>query len=206
MLSNGTRESMPQILLTVSETCIDSGQSLSKILRKLESIEKFNALTWWDVFLTVSTSVVLGLEKICRLKQHGSISSSESLCELAALATRLLQNPKITPSNRKWASIVVEVGSLLKQFTSTQRPEKSDAISQVSSPMPELASKISMATGEWEQQDSVTTSGCTFTTSSRAEMSWNRVISLEDSAIARENVSEFWSQFLAFNDQVVEWD
>jgi len=52
VLSRNSQESLPEILITVSETCLESGRSLGRIMRKLETIDKFNPLTWWDMFYT----------------------------------------------------------------------------------------------------------------------------------------------------------
>lgn len=200
-MSEGSHDAIPQILTTVSETCIDSGQSLGRILRKLESIGKYNALTWWDVFLTVTTSVVLGLESICYIKQHGSVLSSDSLLELAELAERLLQNPRVSPSNQKWASIVVEVNSVVKQFISTLQPQNSNSQTCVTSLVLDHSLQMGTLARGWEQRSSITTGGCTFMTTSPYDTSWNATISPDDTNYARENDSMFWAQFLESKDQ-----
>jgi hypothetical protein len=46
-------QALQQALITVSETCIDAGKSLGQLLRKLDSIQRFNAVTWFDIFYTV---------------------------------------------------------------------------------------------------------------------------------------------------------
>jgi hypothetical protein len=49
-------QNVHQALITVSETCVDAGKSLGQLLRKMDSIHRFNAVTWFDIFYTVSAS------------------------------------------------------------------------------------------------------------------------------------------------------
>lgn len=46
-------QNVHQALITVSETCIDAGKALGQLLRKMDSIHRFNAVTWFDIFYTV---------------------------------------------------------------------------------------------------------------------------------------------------------
>ena len=49
-----SQQPVPQALITVSETCIDAGKGLGQLLRKLDAIQRYNAVTWFDIFYTVS--------------------------------------------------------------------------------------------------------------------------------------------------------
>lgn len=209
ILSKSSRDTLPQILITVSETCIDSGQALSRILRKLEAIGKYNALTWWDVFITVNATVVLALENICHVKQYGSGSPSESLRELAALAARQLENPRIPPSIQKWASLVIEISSVAKQFTDSPHPhggnESRDSNSEPNHIFSaELDNPFRLGSSSWGSPIDPE-----LLTDSLASTSWNAAISLEDSNVAREHASQFWAQFSLtdeMNDQINSWN
>lgn len=214
ILSKSNHDTLPQILITVSETCIDSGQALGRILRKLEAIGKYNVSTGWDVFISVNTAVVLGLENICHAKQYGSGSLSESLRELAALTTRQLENPRITPSMQKWCTIVMEISSVVKQFTSSAQPQGSNDpreanhINRIISS--ESNSLFQYAQSYWKyDQGAPGVIDPELMTDSLAATSWNAAISLEDSNRAREHASQFWAQFSLsdkMNDQIDNWN
>ncbi|CAG8955408.1 hypothetical protein HYFRA_00010272 [Hymenoscyphus fraxineus] len=118
-LSNHALAPLSQNLLTISEICIDSGRSLACIMRKLDEIHHFNAVTWWDMFYTVAASLVLVLDVICQVKQDKPQHPADSLKllrDLATLTDRQLQNPKVPGSMRTWGVIVVEVSSKVEQF------------------------------------------------------------------------------------------
>jgi hypothetical protein len=53
---NLPEQRIQQALLTVSETCVEAGKALGGLLRKLDSIHRFNAVTWFDTFYTVSNA------------------------------------------------------------------------------------------------------------------------------------------------------
>lgn len=103
-LSKNDSEALSLSLLAVSETCIEAGRSLGQLLRKLETIDKFNPFTWWDVFYTVTSSLVLTLDISCSVKQQKISSSAESqviLRELASLMAKQLHHPKVPGSMKK---------------------------------------------------------------------------------------------------------
>lgn len=129
-LSNHTLGPLPQNLLTISEICIDSGRSLACIMRKLDEINHFNAVTWWDIFYTVAASLVLVLDVICQVKsdkpQHPT-DSLKLLRDLATLTARQLQNPRVPGSMRTWGLIIVEVSSMVEQFVTATLPRISTA-------------------------------------------------------------------------------
>ncbi|PGG99243.1 hypothetical protein AJ79_08635 [Helicocarpus griseus UAMH5409] len=140
VLSKGVRETLPQTLYTVSETCIDSARSLGRLMRRLESYNQFNAFTWWDIFYTVMSSMVLVLDIICHVKQHGSQSLPDSqslLRELAGLVTRQLQNPRMPGTMRTWSTVVVELSSIAEQYVS----------------VPQSALGSSEASADWQISD-----------------------------------------------------
>jgi Fungal specific transcription factor domain len=120
--NSGEAGALPQILLTVSKTCVDSGRSLGRIMRKMANAKKFNAFTWWDIFYTVTSALVLALDIICCVKQPTPSSTEETkklLRELADLASEQLRDSRVPGSMRKWASVVIEVCSIVDQFTAS---------------------------------------------------------------------------------------
>jgi hypothetical protein len=119
VLSSNSDETLPASLLTVSETCIESGRSLGKLLKKLETIGKFNLFTWWDVFYMVSATLILVLDISCSIKQGNPESSTESrsiIKELANLMERYLSQLRLPGSMRKWATIIIDVSSLAEKI------------------------------------------------------------------------------------------
>ncbi|ODH46672.1 hypothetical protein GX48_07229 [Paracoccidioides brasiliensis] len=121
LLSRDYKETFPQNLHTVSETCVDSARTLGRLMRKLEAFSQFNALTWWDIFYTLISSMVLVLDILYSVKKHGSRSSPDSqilLRELAELVTRQLQNPRMPGTMRTWAIVVTDLSSITDKFGS----------------------------------------------------------------------------------------
>lgn len=140
VLSKVAREPLPQSLYTVSETCADSARALGGLLLKLEACNQFNALTWWDIFYTLISSMTLVLDILCRSKQHGSRASPDSqilLRELAGLMSRQLHNPRLPGTMRTWAVVVVELHSMTEQFGS----------------MPQSMIGSSETSGDWQVSD-----------------------------------------------------
>jgi hypothetical protein len=62
---------IPQALITVSETCIDAGKSLGQLLRRMDSIHRYNAVTWFDVFYTVMATSISSFERSLTLSTGG---------------------------------------------------------------------------------------------------------------------------------------
>ncbi|KKZ64695.1 hypothetical protein EMCG_09405 [[Emmonsia] crescens] len=140
VLSKVAHEPLPQSLYTVSETCADSARALGGLLLKLEACNQFNALTWWDIFYTLISSMTLVLDILCRVKQHGSRASPDSqilLRELAGLMSRQLHNPRLPGTMRTWAVVVVELHSMTEQFGS----------------MPQSMIGSSETSGDWQVSD-----------------------------------------------------
>jgi hypothetical protein len=134
MLTEGNppSQAMQQALITVSETCINAGKSLGQLLRKLESIHRFNAVTWFDIFYTVrhwlhdfcymtnlvqvAAALVLVLDIRVNKDRHGQTSESRLvLRDLAALTSRHMENPRVPGSMRALGKIVVDVNSTAEQ-------------------------------------------------------------------------------------------
>ncbi|KAG9206324.1 hypothetical protein G6514_005050 [Epicoccum nigrum] len=50
ILTKEGKDSTNTALLAMANSCSDSGRSLARILLKLESIGRFDAITWWDIW------------------------------------------------------------------------------------------------------------------------------------------------------------
>ncbi|PQE24625.1 hypothetical protein CJF32_00011031 [Rutstroemia sp. NJR-2017a WRK4] len=137
-LSKNNSTPMSQIVHSTSETCIDAGRNLGRLLLKLESIKKFNPYTWWDVFYTVASALVLVLDISCRTKEQALSSIPESrdiLRNLSNLMSEVLQDPKVPDSMKKWATIVCEVKSVADEFHPPRfQSHKSTSINHLDDP------------------------------------------------------------------------
>ncbi|EPE36529.1 Zn2/Cys6 DNA-binding protein [Glarea lozoyensis ATCC 20868] len=121
-MSKDPESTLTPTLLTVSETCIDSGRSLACIMRKLGAINKFNSCTWWDIFYTVASSLILVLDIICHVKQgkHETLADSQKLLhDLATMVSSQLDSSKVPGSMRTWGAIVIEVSAMADQYVLT---------------------------------------------------------------------------------------
>jgi hypothetical protein len=126
LLTNNKDGTLSRGMLTFSETCIESGRALGRLLRKLDTIDKFNAFTWWDIFYTVASSLILTLDISCSAKQQRISSSTESqniLGDLARIMTKQLLHTRLPASMKKWATIVLDVSSMAEQIVLKSRSQ-----------------------------------------------------------------------------------
>lgn len=176
----GSNKLIPPILCTISDTCTNSGIALGDIMLKLEAIEKFNALTWFDTFYAVTAALVLVSDVI--IKQGTSYTESlQQLTSLAGLAGRQTHNPRVPGTPRKLCSIIVELGTLANQFGSRQPPEhnEDDAMKFEGTSPDEQESMLGLAQlGH---------------------------VYMGDDRMVRENSSQFWSQFTLENTELQDW-
>ncbi|KAF4626966.1 hypothetical protein G7Y89_g11190 [Cudoniella acicularis] len=200
----------PQVLLNISENCIESGRILGRLMLKLESINKFNALTWWDIFYTFTSALVLVLDIICQVKQHGPEPATESqhiLRKLAALATRQCQDPRMPGTMQKWAVIVIDVSAMADQFTSIIPSQ--DAVTQA----PKLA-PIRVLLPKADCTLAPYTPAATFqgsqlgSSSSLPNTILTEIVPFEESNMPDDSVPQFWSQLSFMDDangQLQDW-
>lgn len=182
-------------LQAVSDTCIESGRSLGRLLRKLDTIKKFNVFTWWDTFYTVSSSLVLTLDISCSVRQQNAASAAESqllLGELASLMQKRLHHPRIPGSTRKWAGVVLDVNLMAQQMVLGSHHIESaqyiDATLQDS-----IFSTIPNITQQHDVQIEVSTATSTQITKRDA-------FSYADPHHPRSNAHQFWSQTSFMDD------
>lgn len=127
-LSKENKDSTNTALISMSDSCTESGRTLTQILLKLEAIGKFDPITWWDIWYALASGSILVLDLVCTNKRSsGDISDSRILLsQLADLATRHMRNSHMPGTIHKWASIVPELHSMADSMN-TQPPTKAEA-------------------------------------------------------------------------------
>ncbi|KAH8654626.1 fungal-specific transcription factor domain-containing protein [Tricladium varicosporioides] len=213
IMSKTVDGSSSHILLTVSESCIDSGRQLGRLMLKLESINKFNALTWWDIFYTFTASLVLVLDIICQVKQHGPHSAMESqniLRKLGALSTRQCRDPRMPGTMQKWAVIVIDVSAMADQFTSTQ-PNSGSAPIQTPRLAP-IRALLPSSDSSSMSRPLTPIAGCQLPAPQPSPSLPNtiltEVIPFDDTNMTDENIPQFWAQISFMDDsngQLQDW-
>jgi len=174
-----TKEPIPPILITISDTCINSGIALGDILLKLEAIDRFNSLTWFDTFYAVTSTLVLVLDIIVK-KDGPPAESLQQLTNLAGLAERQMQNSRMPGTMRKLSTIVVELSLLANEFgnrSPPNEPEDQQSMSHESAPRGDPLSGIARFGN----------------------------MANDDSKMVRENSSQFWAQFSLDNTELQDW-
>jgi hypothetical protein len=133
----------------MADSCADSGKALSRILLQLESLAKFDTITWWDTWYSLAAGSMLVLDMVCETRnpQLGDVSDSRILLsQLADLAQRHLRNPHVPGTIAKFASIVPELHAMATSIEKPPtRPAMTDAepgpSAPVSQPPPQLPSQ-----------------------------------------------------------------
>ncbi|KAL3463709.1 fungal-specific transcription factor domain-containing protein [Aspergillus heterothallicus] len=124
----GNNASLALALRTVAETCIEAGQTLGRVMVKLNSMGKLNPFTWWDTFYAMNAALVLTLDILYRVRDPTPLTSTGTnpgtaedslalLHELKDSVSKHLQNPLVPGSMRAWGVIVVDLGTLSAQWT-----------------------------------------------------------------------------------------
>ncbi|KUJ16044.1 uncharacterized protein LY89DRAFT_685896 [Mollisia scopiformis] len=137
VLSTNIDDPPSEALLVISKTCIDSGRALGRLLLKLDSINKFNAFTWWDIFYTVASALILVLDISCSAKQNrlsSGAASKDILQKLACLMSRQLRDWNVPGSMAKWATIVVDVNATAEELMTTPTMQRSARLQDVLAP------------------------------------------------------------------------
>lgn len=114
VLSKEGKDSPNAALIALAESCSDSGRDLGRIVFKLETLGKFDAITWWDIWYTLTSSSVLVLDLVCLNKMAATTMSDSRilLSQLADLAQRHRRNPHMPGTIAKFASLVPELHSM----------------------------------------------------------------------------------------------
>jgi hypothetical protein len=124
ILSKDGRDSPNAALTAMADSCAESGRALARILLRLESIGRFDAITWWDIWYTLAASSVLVLDLVCLNRMAGTDLSESRvlLSQLADLAQRHKRNPHMPGTIEKFASIVPELHSMADSMSTEQPP------------------------------------------------------------------------------------
>lgn len=124
VFSREGRDSPNAALTAMADSCSESGRALGKILLRLESIGRFDAITWWDIWYTLAASSVLVLDLVCLNKMTNTDLSNSRilLSQLADLAQRHKRNPHMPGTIEKFASIVPELHSMADSMSNSQSP------------------------------------------------------------------------------------
>jgi hypothetical protein len=124
ILSKDGRDSPNAALTAMADSCAESGRALARIMLRLESIGKFDAITWWDIWYTLAASSVLVLDLVCVNRMAGAHLSESKilLSQLADLAQRHKRNSYMPGTIAKFASIVPELHSMAESMSTSQSP------------------------------------------------------------------------------------
>lgn len=122
-LSKERSQAFPDSLVSVSDSCIESGRLSCRLLLKLDSVKGFNAVTWLDVYYLYSSCLVLALSILCdshaKTEDQGDLAPNDRMLlnECMGLATKQSKNPMIPGTMRRWLSVVGELETLVADFT-----------------------------------------------------------------------------------------
>ncbi|KAF2280998.1 uncharacterized protein EI97DRAFT_447104 [Westerdykella ornata] len=116
LVSKEGKDSSNVALVSMANSCADSGRALANILINLDAIGKFDPFTWWDVWYALASASVLLLDLVCTRKRTGEDvpQSRALLTRLANLTTEQRRNPHMPGTIDKWASLVPELLSMVE--------------------------------------------------------------------------------------------
>lgn len=124
ILAREQRDSSNAALTAMADSCADSGRALARILLRLESLGRFDAITWWDVWYMLAASSVLVLDLVCSNSVAGTDMSESKvlLSQLADLALRHKRNPHMPGTIEKFASIIPDLHSMADSMSEPESP------------------------------------------------------------------------------------
>ncbi|RFU30440.1 hypothetical protein B7463_g5918, partial [Scytalidium lignicola] len=132
-LSKNPTATLLESIRSSSEVCMDSGRLSCQLLLKLDAIGRFNATTWWDVYYMYSSTLILVLSIICDVTQKGHDSVTEPrwlLGQCANLMGKHSRNPKIPGSIYRWATVVGELNSMVRDFVQKSQHKQYSAATE----------------------------------------------------------------------------
>lgn len=210
LLGKNPNEILPRPMVTVSETCIDAGRGLGRILHKLETINKFNSRTWFDSFYTVTSALVLVLDVFCNVKQNSPVNAKPSevlLRDLSIMMQKHLKSPRMPGSLQNWGKIVVDVNALTEQFRAFS--VQGQQVNGLPASEPISTPTYHLPTEELPPVPDLAPDPRLEVFPSRGQgLTMSAAVSPEDSHLARENANQFWSQLSFMHDpngQMQDW-
>lgn len=138
IFSQEGKDSPNTALTGMADSCSESGRDLARIMLKLESLGKFDAITWWDIWYTLSASSVLVLDLVC-LSSMNSTDLSDSrilLAQLADLAQRHKRNPHMPGTIATFAALVPELHSMADSMKTPASPTMERKVEHATNPGP----------------------------------------------------------------------
>lgn len=115
----GAHAKFAQNLQPTADICSQSGRSACELLLKMDSVGKFNAVIWWDIYYAYSSTLVLALTIICDLVKgchDASRAGLQLLHDCATMAGKYLESPMIPGTMHRWASVVCELDVMAQDF------------------------------------------------------------------------------------------
>jgi hypothetical protein len=104
---------------SMSALCVQSGREACRLLLKLDSVARFNAVTWWDVYYLYSSALVMILSLICDVREGRPTQAAETrllLRQCTSLSQRYLATCCLPGTMHRWLNLVVELDSLASDF------------------------------------------------------------------------------------------
>lgn len=118
-LSTNPKDTLPEATLSMANRCIVSGRTSCELVQKLEAIDRFSPVVWWDIYYTYSSALILVLNVICDIMRCENDAVAETrryLGDCARLATKHVQNPMVPATIRRWATSIVELKAMATEF------------------------------------------------------------------------------------------
>lgn len=119
-LSRNPKETLPEATISMSTRCIASGRKSCDLVQKLDAINQFSAVTWWDIYYAYSSALILVLNTICDVLSGESSTipgqAREYLNKCSLLAMKHLRNSMMPATIRRWATTITELDVMAADF------------------------------------------------------------------------------------------
>jgi hypothetical protein len=111
-------------LTAMADSCAESGRELAEIVLKLDSFGKFDPITWWDIWYTLTAGSVLLLNLVCLSNVNGTgLSESRGLiAQLSDLAQRHKRNPHMPATIATFATRIPELQIMAQSMKTSPSP------------------------------------------------------------------------------------
>ena len=119
---------------SMSDVCGESARLACQYLLMLDSMGKYNAVTWWDTYYLYSCTLVLALSIMCEYSSNKRDAAGESqrlLNRCTDMAARHLTNPMVPGTMRRWLHVVVELNTMIVDFVQSQAEQNEASASSL---------------------------------------------------------------------------